>query len=65
MLKTQPHPRVQSRHALNDRRQGRMMGSVRRSDEVVAMFGYILNMRFLLIENRVLAWHYGYTQQRS
>jgi hypothetical protein len=37
MLKTQPHPRVQSRHALNDRRQGRMMGSVRRSDDVVAM----------------------------
>jgi len=37
MLKTQPHPRVQSRQALNDRRQGRMMGSVRRSDDVVAM----------------------------
>jgi hypothetical protein len=37
MLKTQPHPRVQLRHALNDRRQGRMMGSVRRSDDVVAM----------------------------
>ena len=34
MLKTQPHPTVQSRHALNDRRQGRMMGSVRRSDDV-------------------------------
>ena len=42
-----------------------MMGSVRRSDDVVAMFGYILNMRSLLIENCVLAWHYGYTQQRS
>jgi hypothetical protein len=37
MLETQSHPRVQSRHALNDRRQGRMMGSVRRSDDVVAM----------------------------
>ena len=37
MLKTQPHPRVQSRQALNDRRQGRMMGSVRRSDDVVAL----------------------------
>jgi hypothetical protein len=36
-LETQSHPRVQSRHALNDRRQGRMMGSVRRSDDVVAM----------------------------
>jgi len=37
MLETQPHPRVQSRHALNDRRQGRMMGSVSRSDDVVVM----------------------------
>ena len=36
MLKTQPHPRVQSRHALDDRRQVGMMGSVRRSDDVVA-----------------------------
>ena len=25
----------------------------------------MLNRLFLLIENRVLAWHYGYTQQRS
>jgi ABC-type nitrate/sulfonate/bicarbonate transport system permease component len=31
----------------------------------LAMLGYILNGLFLLIENRVLAWHYGYTQQRS
>jgi len=31
----------------------------------LAMLGYILNRLFLLIENRVLAWHYGYTQQRS
>jgi ABC-type nitrate/sulfonate/bicarbonate transport system permease component len=30
----------------------------------LAMLG-ILNRLFLLIENRVLAWHYGYTQQRS
>ena len=37
MLKTLPHPRVQSRQALNDRRQGRMMGSVKRSDDVVAV----------------------------
>ena len=36
MLETQSHPRVQP-HALNDRRQDRMMGSVRRSDDVVAM----------------------------
>ena len=36
MLETQSHPRVQP-HALNDRRQGRMMGSVRRSDDVVAL----------------------------
>jgi hypothetical protein len=36
VLETQSHPRVQP-HALNDRRQGRMMGSVRRSDDVVAM----------------------------
>jgi len=36
MLERQTHPRVQP-HALNDRRQGRMMGSVRRSDDVVAM----------------------------
>lgn len=31
----------------------------------LAMLGYILNRLFLLIENRVLAWHYGYTQQRN
>jgi ABC-type nitrate/sulfonate/bicarbonate transport system permease component len=31
----------------------------------LAMLGYLLNRLFLLIENRVLAWHYGYTQQRS
>jgi ABC-type nitrate/sulfonate/bicarbonate transport system permease component len=31
----------------------------------LAMLGYILNWLFLRIENRVLAWHYGYTQQRS
>ena len=31
----------------------------------LAMLGYILNRLFLLIENRMLAWHYGYTQQRS
>lgn len=31
----------------------------------LAVLGYILNRLFLLIENRVLAWHYGYTQQRS
>jgi ABC-type nitrate/sulfonate/bicarbonate transport system permease component len=31
----------------------------------LAMLGYVLNRLFVLIENRVLAWHYGYTQQRS
>jgi NitT/TauT family transport system permease protein len=31
----------------------------------LAMLGYILNRLFLAIENRVLAWHYGYTQQRN
>jgi ABC-type nitrate/sulfonate/bicarbonate transport system permease component len=31
----------------------------------LAMLGYVLNHLFLLIESRVLAWHYGYTQQRS
>jgi len=31
----------------------------------LAVLGYILNRLFLLIENRVLAWHYGYTQQRT
>jgi ABC-type nitrate/sulfonate/bicarbonate transport system permease component len=29
----------------------------------LAVVGYLLNRLFLLIENRVLAWHYGYTQQ--
>lgn len=28
----------------------------------LAMVGYALNQLFLLVENRVLAWHYGYTQ---
>jgi ABC-type nitrate/sulfonate/bicarbonate transport system permease component len=31
----------------------------------LAVLGYVLNRLFLSIENRVLAWHYGYTQQRS
>jgi len=31
----------------------------------LAILGYVLNRLFVLIENRVLAWHYGYTQQRS
>ena len=31
----------------------------------LAVLGYVLNRLFLMIENRVLAWHYGYTQQRS
>lgn len=31
----------------------------------LAVLGYVLNRLFLLIENHVLAWHYGYTQQRS
>jgi ABC-type nitrate/sulfonate/bicarbonate transport system permease component len=31
----------------------------------LALLGYLLNRLFLGIENRVLAWHYGYTQQRS
>jgi ABC-type nitrate/sulfonate/bicarbonate transport system permease component len=30
----------------------------------LAALGYILNRVFLMIENRVLAWHYGYTQQQ-
>ena len=30
----------------------------------LAVLGYALNRLFLLIENRVLAWHYGYTQQQ-
>jgi hypothetical protein len=29
------------------------------------LLGYVLNRLFVAIENRVLAWHYGYTQQRS
>jgi len=31
----------------------------------LAVVGYVFNRLFLLIENRVLAWHYGYTQQRN
>jgi ABC-type nitrate/sulfonate/bicarbonate transport system permease component len=31
----------------------------------LALLGYVINRLFLAIENRVLAWHYGYTQQRS
>jgi hypothetical protein len=31
----------------------------------LAALGYVLNRLFLLSRNRVLAWHYGYTQQRS
>jgi ABC-type nitrate/sulfonate/bicarbonate transport system permease component len=30
----------------------------------LAALGYILNRAFLAIESRVLAWHYGYTQQQ-
>jgi ABC-type nitrate/sulfonate/bicarbonate transport system permease component len=30
----------------------------------LAVVGYILNRLFVAIENRVLAWHYGYTQQQ-
>ena len=30
----------------------------------LALVGYALNRIFLAIENRVLAWHYGYTQQQ-
>jgi ABC-type nitrate/sulfonate/bicarbonate transport system permease component len=30
----------------------------------LAALGYILNRVFLAIESRVLAWHYGYTQQQ-
>jgi hypothetical protein len=37
MFETQSHPRVQSRHALNDCRQNRIMGSVKRSDDVMAL----------------------------
>jgi hypothetical protein len=28
------------------------------------VLGYVLNRLFLMSENRVLAWHYGYTQQQ-
>jgi ABC-type nitrate/sulfonate/bicarbonate transport system permease component len=32
----------------------------------LAVVGYVLNRLFVAIENRVLAWHYGYTvQQRN
>src|SRR5262249_34874402 len=31
----------------------------------LARLGYILNRLFLLIQNRVLAWHYGHTHTRS
>jgi ABC-type nitrate/sulfonate/bicarbonate transport system permease component len=30
----------------------------------LAALGYLLNRLFVAIESRVLAWHYGYTQQR-
>jgi ABC-type nitrate/sulfonate/bicarbonate transport system permease component len=30
----------------------------------LAVLGYVLNRLFLLIEARLLAWHYGYTQQQ-
>jgi ABC-type nitrate/sulfonate/bicarbonate transport system permease component len=30
----------------------------------LAIVGYVLNRLFVAIENRVLAWHYGYTQQQ-
>jgi ABC-type nitrate/sulfonate/bicarbonate transport system permease component len=30
----------------------------------LAIVGYVLNRLFVFIENRVLAWHYGYTQQQ-
>jgi ABC-type nitrate/sulfonate/bicarbonate transport system permease component len=30
----------------------------------LAVLGYALNRVFLFIEDRVLAWHYGYTQQQ-
>jgi ABC-type nitrate/sulfonate/bicarbonate transport system permease component len=31
----------------------------------LAALGYLLNRLFVAIETRVLAWHYGYTQQRN
>jgi ABC-type nitrate/sulfonate/bicarbonate transport system permease component len=30
----------------------------------LAVVGYVFNRIFVAIENRVLAWHYGYTQQQ-
>jgi ABC-type nitrate/sulfonate/bicarbonate transport system permease component len=30
----------------------------------LAMIGYVLNRLFVAIENKVLGWHYGYTQQQ-
>ncbi len=30
----------------------------------LAIVGYVLNRLFVAIENRLLAWHYGYTQQQ-
>ena len=30
----------------------------------LAVIGYALNRVFLAIENRVLAWHHGFTQQQ-
>jgi ABC-type nitrate/sulfonate/bicarbonate transport system permease component len=30
----------------------------------LAVVGYVLNRLFVAVENRVLAWHYGYTQQQ-
>jgi ABC-type nitrate/sulfonate/bicarbonate transport system permease component len=30
----------------------------------LALVGYVLNRLFVAVENRVLAWHYGYTQQQ-
>jgi len=30
----------------------------------LAVIGYLLNYLFLLIESKILAWHYGYTQQQ-
>lgn len=31
----------------------------------LAVVGYLLNRAFVLIENRVLAWHHGFTQQQK
>lgn len=31
----------------------------------LAVLGYVLNRLFVYIEGKVLAWHYGYTQQRN